>query len=116
MKKRWAGLILLITVFLAAYAKSEFAPPPKPATVPAAALWVGGVDGGVFVHVSPLKEKGLFAAAIYFQDGSGLWYKGKLKHIGDAPFDPASAASYSAWDGDNLLLRNGDRLEAIGPH
>ena len=89
--------------------------PVKPANIPAASIWVGGIDGGVFVTVKELEETntGKYYAEIYYVSGD-LAYKGIMKiNPPGSIFDPKKKESYEGWDGDNLYLSNNGYLQVI---
>lgn len=88
----------------------------RPNSVPANALWVGGIDGGVYIVIT--KSVGdkphIYNAIIYHKIGS-IDYKGRLAiNSIEAPvFDYKNSDSYSAWDGDTLYLRDARYLKAV---
>lgn len=88
----------------------------RPNSVPINALWVGGIDGGVYIVIT--KNVGdkphIYNAVIYHKIG-GIDYKGRLAiNSIEAPiFDYKKPDSYSAWDGDTLYLRDTRYLKAV---
>lgn len=90
--------------------------PRRPAGVPAAAFWVGGPDGGVFVLLEPTNDRrGTFAARIFHPDGA-VWYAGPLvpaaRDGAAADIDPGQHDQFAGWDGERLLLVDGRSLES----
>ena len=57
---------------------AELEPPPRPAGVPAKAIWAGGVDGGDFILLSPAAN-GTYSAKIYNDHSGDLEFNGKLR-------------------------------------
>jgi hypothetical protein len=90
------------------------APPTRPASVPAEAFWVGGLDGGVFVLIERTSDgRGRFAGKIYHPDGE-LWYAGPLVPAPrDASIDPTQHDQFAGWDGQRLLMSDGRWLESV---
>ncbi len=83
--------------------------PERPAGVPAAAMWIGGSEGGAFVLVRREgSDSGRYRAQIYHENGEE-WYAGVLEL--DPPEGPrldlTSATAFAGWDGEQLLLVDG---------
>lgn len=103
------GAALLCVVMLTSGCQRETdaqSEPARSAAVPAGAVWVGGLDGGVFVLVrkSPSTPGGTYTAEIRSAAGDVI-YRGQMK--ADPPtakFDPAKKESYAGWDGTSLYL------------
>jgi len=92
--------------------------PPRPSNVPADALWVGGLDGGVFVRVT--KPAGAaaerYAAEIYGESGDVV-YRGamRMRPPGAAALEVSSREAYEGWDGEVLYLSGGRALVGDPP-
>lgn len=90
--------------------------PDKPSSVPSEAIWVGGVDGGVFVLIkeSESPENGEYWGEIYYVSGN-VSYKGYLKAHPEnlSHMDFNSRESYQGWDGDTLYLLEGEYLQIL---
>ena len=121
MTNRFAYCILLLASLFLSFTgcqkqKTENQIPPRPLSAPASSIWVGGLDGGVFVLVrkSEGSAKGIYHGEIYYTSGD-LSYKGPLKILPseDSTFNPEDTKSYEGWDGDTLYLTNGRRLLAV---
>jgi hypothetical protein len=87
--------------------------PARPFGVPAEAIWVGGVDGGVFVTLKPSQnEKGKFRVRVWNYPSGTLEYDGTLHRSEDAPteIDADDRSQFLGWDGSALYLRNGGAL------
>lgn len=54
-------------------------PPPLPSGVPANAVWVGGIDGGDCILLSPVASDGTYSAKIYNDHSGNLEFSGKLR-------------------------------------
>jgi hypothetical protein len=95
---------------------SEIEPPPRPRSVPAKALWAGGLDGGDFIVLSPAKAAGTYSARIYNDHSGELDFSGdlRLSKPSTDPIDVNDPKSYSGWDGETLHLRDGRSLKAVG--
>jgi hypothetical protein len=89
--------------------------PVRLSSIPAASIWVGGIDGGVFVMIKKLEESkiGDYFAEIFYVSGD-LAYKGpmKINPLGST-FDFKKKESYEGWDGDNLYLNDNRYLQVI---
>jgi hypothetical protein len=101
-------LLLLAFLFLAGCEGEISTPvePDRPPNIPTASIWVGGLDGGVFVLVKKLEKSNsdLYEAEIHYISGE-LAYRGPMKIFpAGASFDPAKKESFEGWDGDNLYL------------
>lgn len=94
--------------------QSPSEPPRRPQGVPNDALWVGGVDGGVFLLVRPARpsEPEVYASEIRDDHTGEQLYRGPLllRPAGGGGFPVAEAAAYSGWDGNALHLSDGRRL------
>ena len=84
--------------------------PSRPETVPTNAIWIGGIDGGVFIEISSTTDPKIYNATIYGDYDGSILYSGELKHNGETPFDPGDTSSYSGWDGHSLILRSNEQL------
>jgi len=106
--------LILIATFL--YNNAEFSSelPPKPNNISKHSLWVGGLDGGVYVLIEKSNNDSLnsYNAIIHYSEGS-LSYKGELIINTDKEplFNYKDVSSYSAWDGDTLYLQDGRYLK-----
>jgi hypothetical protein len=110
-------VVLILTLLLLA-CEAQNSPtksPPLPNGVPKEAMWIGGVDGGVFVVLTKAPEPRTFLAEVYFDQSGELWYKGRLQLESEnqSEFDYTNAAAYTAWDGDTLYLTDGRELKAM---
>jgi len=87
-------------------------PMPRPVGVPHDAMWIGGLDGGIYlsIHKNEADPPLIYDAVIYYSVGE-IDYKGKLKISSlEQRFDYKEVSLYSAWDGDTLYLRDGRQL------
>ncbi len=105
--------LLLTILFACDIQHEEVQAPPRPESVPATALWIGGPDGGVFVKVSMTKVKNIYFGTIYFDSNGEICYQGPFRYTGDDAFEVDDKSSYSGWDGDYLFLTNHEKLIAI---
>lgn len=90
--------------------------PERPTSVPKESVWVGGLDGGVFVYLKAntgLPPSGYWGE-VYYVSGD-VAYKGKFEVIPAEKndFDLDDPRSYGGWDGDILYLSNGGQLRAV---
>lgn len=115
-KKLWLTLIIALFVLVASGCESQepvVVEPSKPPNVPSEAIWVGGLDGGVFVLIrdSDSSGDGIYFGEIYYVSGD-VSYKGDLKIYPDnlLRIDFGNKESYQGWDGDTLYLREGRYL------
>ncbi len=108
-------IILVVVVLLFKNIEVSSVLPPRPQNIPTSALWVGGLDGGVYVLVKNNNDSpGIYDAEIYYSEGS-ISYKGKLIiNTADNPqYNYNDINSYSAWDGDTLYLQDGRLLTIL---
>ena len=110
-------LIIALFVLAASGCESQepvVVEPSKPSNVPSEAIWVGGIDGGVFVLIrdSESSDDGIYFGEIYYVSGD-VSYKGDLKIYPDnlLRIDFNNKESYQGWDGDTLYLREGRYLK-----
>ncbi len=85
--------------------------------MPATALWVGGLDGGVFLVFGKKASdpKQVYEVVVYYEHSGDVWFKGKLR-LDSGEIDPRSYRDpnfFSAWDGDRLYLADGRQLTAM---
>lgn len=87
-----------------------------PASVPRAAVWAGGPDGGAWILVRPTSESRIWDGQVYYQAGE-LWAKGKFwgrdveeKYIGKA------ALPLDSFDGTTIYIVGSVPLYPIGRH
>jgi hypothetical protein len=91
---------------------SEPEPPARPASVPANAVWAGGVDGGSFILLEPTKKANQYSARIYGDSAGDVMFDGVLQvdQQGTASLDVRNPKTFSFWDGDTLYLTDGRSL------
>ncbi len=108
--------LILIVAFNTRVNNIEHKPNVHPENIPDHALWVGGVDGGVYIIISKSEndKPPIYDAIIYYESGN-ISYKGKLaiNSIESPLFDYKNSESYSAWDGDTLYLRDSRYLKTL---
>jgi hypothetical protein len=88
--------------------------PPRPAGVPASAVWVGGTDGGVFFEMRSFDAGSGRGRIKVFHPSGDMWFDGAavLEPKG-ANFDPAREKNaWTGWDGTDMHLTEGRRLRA----
>jgi hypothetical protein len=109
-------IALAVTGMLGCRARSN--PPPRPSTVPAAALWIGGEEGGVFALVEELTAAGRsdFHVRVWTETEGELLFDGTMSVVppGGQPLRLSDPQQYDAWDGEALLLADGRRLIRVG--
>lgn len=92
-------------------------PPSRPNTVPQQAMWIGGLDGGAWVVVSKPADQPphIYYGEIYGDQAGDKWYVGRLElQPANGPvLDMDNPETFSVWDGDNLLLKDGRVLKAM---
>lgn len=106
--------ILILPLILFGCIEVSYCPDIKPENVSESAVWVGGPDGGAYIDLEPTEEQRYFNVTVYAQVSGGIKYKGKLKsnNILDS-FNTRDRSVYSFWDGDMLVLQNGEILKAV---
>ncbi len=117
--RRWFFLPLLFLVALGMegcqFGDQE---PPRPASIPKEAFWVGGSDGGVFVVLSqqPSDPAHQYRTKIFRQHGE-VWYEGPLFLEPRQPshLDLSDRKQFIGWDGEALLLQGSRALRVARP-
>jgi hypothetical protein len=110
---RRVGLVALLSLLLIACSQVGNSP-PRPANVPADAIWIGGPDGGVFAKLSPRPDAspGEVAAQIFSQTTGESIFRGRLRiQPVDSPLPGLNDPEvFTAWDGEKLLMTDGRTL------
>ena len=112
----WKFLLTLAFVLVVGCERETSTPtePTRPPNIPATSIWVGGLDGGVFVFIRKAEKSGkdMYLGEIHYESGD-LAYKGPMKIFppGITDFDSTKKESYEGWDGDTLYLRNNRYLK-----
>ncbi|HEX4917513.1 MAG TPA: hypothetical protein VFV43_06425 [Limnobacter sp.] len=109
--------LLAVVLFMLMGCQGELASPvdvpAKPAGVSAAAVWVGGLDGGVFVRVTQTETSGnaSYRATVHHSTGD-VSYDGPVTPYPGGPItvDLSKQESFEGWDGDTLYLKGGQKL------
>ena len=117
LMRRTFGVLLLAAALCACDAGTA-APPARPASVPPEALWVGGMDGGVFVVVQPPAAgaaRTQYRGSVWYAHGA-VWYRGamRLEPAGAPALAVGDVTQYQGWDGSRLLLSGDRSLVATG--
>ncbi len=122
MKKLAFGFVIICAVFATlfiinppdfTFENAVIMAPSKPKSVPDAAFWVGGIDGGNFVLISKkVNSDNVFSAQIYNDYTGDLEYSGTLKYSGVIEDERAltDPTFYQGWDGEKLHLGNGEYM------
>lgn len=88
--------------------------PSRPSSVPESALWVGGLDGGVFVLVNKIKTDPPddYWGEVYYVSGD-IAYKGKMQLTpkGGGVIDFTNPETFQGWDGDTLYVSGNRQLK-----
>ncbi len=98
-----------------AVVNKEIASDGRPKTVPASAIFVGEKGRGAYIKLSASKSDfNRFFGEIYLESGK-LHYKGPLevKPSTGQQFEFNNPESYSYFDGDNLVLKDGRVISGI---
>jgi len=110
-------ILLFVTLILASCSNSNDNNEghTRPDSIPKTALWVGGVDGGIYLEIKKDQndKPNIYSGVIYHSSGD-IDFKGKLSINNNEPsFEYNNSESYSSWDGDILYLRDGRELIII---
>ncbi len=112
----------IFAALLLAACDGSAGPPPRPAGVPAAAVWAGGVDGGAWIHCQQSPQgPDAFACTVYNENDPTFTTRGtyvlrrKVTTAdsgagGYAPVPVPSEMSYAAFDGISIHLQDPLRL------
>lgn len=122
MKKLTLVFMIICAAFAALYIinppevtfrSTETAAPSKPKSVPDAAFWIGGVDGGNFIYISKkMDSQKIYSAQIYNDHTGEIEYSGALKYSGvtENVESLKDVSIYQGWDGEKLHLANGEYM------
>jgi hypothetical protein len=106
-------LVLAVAIGASACSRRVTPPPPRPATVPADAVWAGGPDGGAFISCLAVgREPANTFECVVFGDRDGE-VLGRGRFVTRPTFQVSLAElrrSYTAFDGSSILLANGAAL------
>lgn len=112
-------LLLWLALLLAACSSPD-STPGRPQSVPGAAMWIGGADGGAWVLLkkNPGDPEYVYRVEVYGDQAGDKWYIGRLEVSPQSgpgvPLDKPEA--FGVWDGDSLLLQDGREMRAIDPY
>jgi len=102
---------LMFTMFVCTQSKIES--PERLKGIPESAFWVGGPDGGSWFVVTDIGAKDIYCFTIYFDSTAKIWYQGNFKLIGKHKSLRELKKSLSGFDGERIILVNGEYLEKI---
>lgn len=106
--------VLCIVLFGCSPDPGVVLPPDRPKNVPSDAIWVGGLDGGVFLDLKKISDQ--VAQGTVYTDLGDIFYRGRLEITeGQIDFPLNSMLAYQGWDGENMMLRDGRLLASIDP-
>lgn len=90
--------------------------PLKPASIPSESIWVGVLDGGVFIYLENIdpSNQNEYRGEVYYVSGD-LAFKGLLYLYPEnsGGFDKNNPDSYQGWDGDTIYLSHGKSLQVL---
>jgi len=117
MKKLSTFLVVLLFILTGCGEKTlDDSEPKRVATIPSEAIWVGGLDGGVFVTITkPIKaDKNVYWGEVFYVSGD-IAYKGRMDLYPKegTGFDIKDKSSYQGWDGDTLYIINNQSLKIV---
>ena len=101
LSRKFAPVVLILAILAGCDSRSEDQK-EKPANVPQTAVWVGGADGGVYIHSSQASEE----ITIYSENGE-VWYSGKTV------LTEEQLQNVTGWDGTTLYFKDGDTVRLI---
>jgi hypothetical protein len=107
-------LLLFVGLLAALGCRESVGQPARPANVPAAAFWLGGADGGVFVLLNKPKTgktlvrtcTGTIYTELGYVEFSGTF---DLSPADGAPLDIADTDQFDFWGGTRLVVKGGKR-------
>jgi len=113
---------LLLALAVCACTESS-RPPSRPPSVPEAALWAGGVDGGAWVacRYSTKEPFTGYDCSVFHHPSGKPWAEGtyalvrssgtgRPPEVPEGPFAGGTIDSVNAYDGESILLGHGRRL------
>jgi hypothetical protein len=114
----WRTLLAAVVCLLgAACGETEVVAPPRPASVPTAAVWAGGADGGAWLDcVAVQRAHSRYRCTVYNDYGGSVWADGeyvlrsvrwddqKKKALFGAVNEAPTVLQYSSFDGDIIRL------------
>jgi hypothetical protein len=107
-------LLLFVGLLAALGCRESVGQPSRPANVPAAAFWLGGPDGGVFVLLNKPKTGKTLVKTCTGTIYTGLGYvvfsgTFDLSPADSAPLDIADTDQFDFWGGTELVVKGGKR-------
>ncbi len=117
------GLVVFLVIkppIIIKFEKNSIAALPKPPSVPAEAIWIGGGGsyGTNFIIVKPHKSGNhLFDVKVYDDRVGKLEYSGTLEYFGDEAIDKKlnDPRLYKGWHEGTLYLTNDEYMREIKP-
>ena len=106
---------LLLVAFFGMTACGPVQPPERPASVPASAVWAGGLDGGSWIDCKPAAGR-RYDCAVYYEGTGEVWDEGVFEFAsGQRGGTPPDSLRYSHFNGVTILLSDGaGSLEKVG--
>jgi len=89
---------------------------PRPAKVPAEAIFVGGSDGGIFLKsVRHEKYSTVYLCQVYNFLTGNIEVEGAFTVVepGNSEVDLGNSDLFDSWDGDCIYLQDGRQLKQI---
>lgn len=116
LKHRLKCFFIVLTLLLVS-CSSKSNNPARPESVPQAAMWIGGLDGGAWVLLQKKDNHPdyIYYAEVYGDQAGDPWYIGRLEVLPHSrPKVPLeNPEAYGVWDGESLLLEDGRSMRAI---
>jgi len=106
LRTEWV-MLLFLTVLLAACSSPE--PPPRLPSIPSEAVWVGGVDGGVWIWCKEARD--LNFCTVYNEHSGEEWKHGGFVVEGTHEGVSSRELQYDYFDGERIGLQDGRVLE-----
>ena len=107
----WSALLLAALLGGCHKEETAAAEPARPASVPAQATFVGGLDGGVFLLLQPVGND-LYQVKVFLDSGV-IAYEGRAKAA--TAGGKVTVNDVAGWDGQQLQLKDGGSLTPTDP-
>jgi hypothetical protein len=91
----------------------DVAAPPRPAGVPADAVWAGGRDGGCFVKCDVDPVRNVNNCTAYLESTGDVLQRGEYQVQGETRAATNKELAYTWCDGEVIGLKNGLVLELV---
>ena len=116
MRKYMIGflVIVILLIIVIQYYKPRAEQPERPESVPASAVWDGGVDGGNWIDCQLIDSlSSVFDCTVYEDFNGEILFKGNMKFEGEKISLTELRKILGVYGGSEIYLKNGKKLIAL---